>query len=94
MRHEHLAGSPVHGGTAGWSACASHPFTHSRPRSRKAFPRSFVDVYEWVVCAKTWQLARYIDRLEVQTGLKANRDMTWRALELFLETRSTGRSEL
>lgn len=41
------------------------------------------------------QLDRYIDRLEVQTGLKANRGMiARRALELFLETRSTGRSEL
>ena len=38
------------------------------------------------------QLDRYIDRLEVQTGLKANRGMiARRALELFLETRSTGK---
>ena len=37
------------------------------------------------------QLDRYIDRLEVQTGLKANRGMiTRRALELFLETRLPG----
>ena len=37
------------------------------------------------------QLDRYIDQLEVQTGLKANRGMiARRALELFLETRSTG----
>jgi hypothetical protein len=41
------------------------------------------------------QLDRYIDRLEVQTGLKANRGMiARRALELFLETRTTGRSKL
>lgn len=41
------------------------------------------------------QLDRYIDRLESQTGLKANRSMiARRALELFLESRSTGRSEL
>ena len=40
------------------------------------------------------QLDRYIDRLEVQTGLKANRGMiARRALELFLETRSTGKSK-
>jgi hypothetical protein len=40
------------------------------------------------------QLDRYIDRLEVQTGLKANRGMiARRALELFLETRTTGKSE-
>ena len=33
------------------------------------------------------ELDRYIDRLEVQTGLKANRGMiARRALELFLET--------
>ena len=33
------------------------------------------------------QLDRYIDQLEVQTGLKANRGMiARRALELFLET--------
>jgi len=36
------------------------------------------------------QLDRYIDHLEVQTGLKANRAMiTRRALALFLETRAT-----
>jgi hypothetical protein len=41
------------------------------------------------------QLERYIDRLEVQTGLKANRGMiARRALELFLETRATGKSNL
>jgi len=40
------------------------------------------------------QLDRYIDQLEVQTGLKANRGMiARRALELFLETRSTGKSK-
>jgi hypothetical protein len=38
------------------------------------------------------QLDRYIDRLEVQTGLKANRGMiARRALELFLETHATGK---
>ena len=41
------------------------------------------------------QLDRYINRLEVQTGLKANRStIARRALALFLETRSTGKSEL
>src|SRR5215510_1094657 len=41
------------------------------------------------------QLNRYIDRLESETGLKANRGMiARRALELFLETRSTGNSQL
>jgi hypothetical protein len=41
------------------------------------------------------QLDRYIDRLEVQTGLTANRGMiARRALELFLETRSTGKRKL
>ena len=40
------------------------------------------------------QLDRYIDRLEGQTGLKANRGMiARRALELFLETRSTRKSK-
>src|SRR6266540_1962848 len=39
------------------------------------------------------QLDRYIDQLEVQTGLKANRGMiARRALELFLESRATGPS--
>jgi len=39
------------------------------------------------------QLARSIDRLEVQTGRKANRGMiARRALELFLETHTTGTS--
>ena len=38
-------------------------------------------------------LDRYIDRLEGQTGLKANRGMiARRALELFLETRATDSS--
>ena len=38
------------------------------------------------------QLDRYIDQLEVQTGLKANRGMiARRALALFLETRATGK---
>jgi len=36
------------------------------------------------------QLERYIDQLEGQTGLKANRGMiARRALALFLETRAT-----
>ena len=36
------------------------------------------------------ELDRYIDQLEVQTGLKANRGMmARRALELFLETRAS-----
>ena len=39
------------------------------------------------------QLDRYIDQLEVQTGLKANRGMiARRALALFLETRTTDTS--
>jgi hypothetical protein len=41
------------------------------------------------------QLDRYIDRIERQTGLKANRGMiARRALALFLETRSPGNSQL
>ena len=40
------------------------------------------------------QLDRYIDQLEVQTGLKANRAMiARRALALLLETHATGTSE-
>jgi hypothetical protein len=40
------------------------------------------------------RLDRYIDRLEVQTGLKANRGMiARRALEVFLETNTPGTSE-
>ena len=39
------------------------------------------------------QLDRYIDQLEVQTGLKANRGMiARRALALFLETHAMGTS--
>ena len=39
------------------------------------------------------ELDRYIDRLEGQTGLKANRGMiARRALALFLETHATGTS--
>jgi hypothetical protein len=41
------------------------------------------------------QLDRSIDRLESEPGLQANRGMiARRALELFLETRSTGNSQL
>ena len=37
------------------------------------------------------QLDRYLDHLEIQTGLKANRGMiARRALELFLETHGPG----
>ena len=40
------------------------------------------------------QLDRYIDQLEAQTGLKANRGMiARRALALFLESRATGTSK-
>jgi hypothetical protein len=40
------------------------------------------------------QLDRYIDGLEVQTGLKAHRGMSARrALALFLKTRSPGKSQ-
>ena len=40
------------------------------------------------------QLDRYIDRLEIQAGLKANRGMiARRAFALFLETHATGTSE-
>lgn len=40
------------------------------------------------------ELDRYIDWLEVQTGLKANRGMiARRALALFLETHASGPSE-
>src|SRR5256885_15616458 len=40
------------------------------------------------------RLDRYIDRLEVQTGLKANRGMiARRALECFLETRTPDQRE-
>lgn len=39
------------------------------------------------------QIDRYIDQLEVQTGLKANRAMiARRAFALFLETHATGTS--
>ena len=40
------------------------------------------------------RLDRYIDHLEVHTGLKANRGMiARRALEFFLETRDTGQHQ-
>jgi hypothetical protein len=40
------------------------------------------------------QLDRYLDYLEIQTGLKANRGMiARRALELFLETHGPGERE-
>ena len=62
-----------------------------KPGARKGRPSTIVNLR--IPVDLLAQLDRYIDRLEVQTGLKANRGMiARRALELFLETRSTGRS--
>jgi hypothetical protein len=60
--------------------------TPIKPRGRpKSEPSTIVNVRFPV--ALLARLDRYLDRLEVQTGLKANRGMiARRALELFLET--------
>ena len=60
--------------------------TPPKPRGRpKGEPSTIVNVRFPV--ALLARLDRYLDRLEVQTGLKATRGMiTRRALELFLET--------
>lgn len=58
----------------------------TKPRGRpKSEPSTIVNVR--LPVALLARLDRYLDRLEVQTGLKANRAMiARRALELFLET--------
>jgi hypothetical protein len=60
--------------------------TPMKPRGRpKGEPSTIVNVRFPVVLLA--RLDRYLDRLEVQTGLTANRGMiARRALELFLET--------
>jgi hypothetical protein len=60
--------------------------TPMKPRGRpKGEPSTIVNVRFPVVLLA--RLDRYLDRLEVQTGLKANRGrIARRALELFLET--------
>ena len=66
----------------------SQTIHHRKNRARKGRPPPSLTFVSLALLA---QLDRYIDQLEVQTGLKANRGMiARRALELFLETRSTG----
>jgi hypothetical protein len=64
----------------------AQPSTPMKPTGRpKGEPSTIVNVRFPV--ALLARLDRYLDRLEVQTGLKANRGMiARRALELFLET--------
>jgi len=63
-----------------------HTSSPMKPRGRpKGEPSTIVNVRFPV--ALLARLDRYLDRLEVQTGLKANRGMiARRALEIFLET--------
>src|SRR5438132_9856309 len=56
------------GGAGGWSACASHPFTRSQSRFRRAFPCSSTGVYGWGICAKNWQ-RRQEGQIEVAESL-------------------------
>ena len=66
------------------------PTPHKKAGRPKGPPSTIVNLR--IPLALLAQLDRYIDRLEVQTGLKANRGMiARRALELFLETRATGK---
>jgi hypothetical protein len=77
---------------SGQQARADHPPQKKAGRP-KGTPSTIVNLR--IPVALLAQLDRYIDRLEVQTGLKANRGMiARRALELFLETRAIGKSNL
>lgn len=68
----------------GQDATAKKPA--GRPRGE---PSTIVNVR--LPLALLARLDRYLDRLEVQTGLKANRGMiARRALELFLEAQESG----
>jgi hypothetical protein len=74
---------------SGQQAKPDHPPPKQAGRPKGA-PSTIVNLR--IPLALLAQLDRYIDQLEVQTGLKANRGMiARRALELFLETRSTGK---
>jgi hypothetical protein len=72
-----------------------HARTATTPQKKVGRPRGapFTIVNLRIPVALLAQLDRYIDRLERQTGRKANRGMVARrALELFLETNTTGTS--
>jgi hypothetical protein len=69
---------------SGQQSRADHPLQKKAGRPKGA-PSTIVNLR--IPVDLLAQLDRYIDRLEVQTGLKANRGMiARRALELFLET--------
>jgi hypothetical protein len=74
----------------GQQASADHPpqKTAGRP---KGVPSTIVNLR--IPVDLLARLDRYIDRLEVQTGLQANRALiARRALEVFLETHTPGTS--
>jgi hypothetical protein len=76
----------------GQQARAAHPPQKKAGRPKGA-PSTIVNLR--IPVDLLAQLDRYIDRLEVQTGLKANRGMiARRALALFLETHLTDKSAL
>ena len=74
------------GGRPGPQRSAGDLATAKKPAGRpKGEPSTIVNVR--LPVALLARLDRYLDRLEVHTGLKANRGMiARRALELFLET--------
>jgi hypothetical protein len=74
-----------HPGTARQTPGVEAPAAKNRVGRPRGEPSTIVNVR--LPLALLARLDRYLDRLEVQTGLKANRGMlTRRALELFLET--------
>jgi hypothetical protein len=80
---------PAHTGQ-GQQASADHPPQKQAGRPKGA-PSTIVNLR--IPVDLLARLDRYIDRLEVQTGLKANRAMiARRALEIFLETHTPGTS--
>jgi hypothetical protein len=75
---------------AGGGKLAGQDTAPKKPAGRpKGEPSTIVNVR--LPLTLVARLDRYLDRLEVQTGLKANRGMiARRAIELFLEAHETG----
>jgi hypothetical protein len=82
---EDLMMASVQGQAGGGKTPGQDPASKKPVGRPKGEPSTIVNVRLPLVLLA--RLDRYLDRLEVQTGLKANRGMiTRRALELFLDT--------
>jgi hypothetical protein len=76
---------PQHADEGGEPQAKANPIPQKKAGRPKGAPSTIVNLR--IPVDLLGQLDRYLDRLEVQTGLKANRGMiVRRALALFLET--------